>query len=124
MNTTKNTSERELKKKLQKMIVKNVEDDIKIYVVQEALKYHTIKDFFKDLFQNGCVSGMISSLVFYNQTEKFFDRHYHEIMELKEEFEASMGQPMNIPYHLKNYLAWFSFEQIAYQIANDLGLEI
>lgn len=125
MCTTKNISERKLQKKLQKMIVRNLEeDDIKICVAQEALRYHSIKDFFNDLLSHGCVSGMISSLVFYNQTEKFFDKHYLEIMEIKEELEASMGQPMKIPYELKNYLAWFGFEQTAYQMASNLGLEI
>ena len=34
-------------------------------------------------------------------------------MELKEEYEESIGEPMTIPYHLKNYLAWFGFEETA-----------
>ena len=59
--------------------------------------------FFKDLLQHGCISGMVPSLVYYSDTEKFFDHHYHEIMELKVEFEEMTGEPMQIDYHLKNH---------------------
>ena len=69
--------------------------------------------FFEDLLQNGCISGMVPSLVYYMDTETFFDKHYHEIMELKKEYEDAIGQPLDIPYHLKNYLAWFAFEETA-----------
>ncbi len=69
--------------------------------------------FFKDLLNYGCINGMVSSLVYYRDTEVFFDNHYHEIMELKEEYEKSIGEPMTIPYHLKNHLAWFAFEETA-----------
>ena len=123
MCTTKTISEKKLKKQLQKLLVENP-NTITASVVEEAFEYHTIKDFFNDLLNHGCVSGMIGRLVFYNQTEKFFDEHYHEIMELKEDFEASTGQPMTIPYHLKNHLAWFGFEQTAYYLVNKIGLEI
>jgi hypothetical protein len=69
--------------------------------------------FFKNLLNYGCISGMVGSLIYYHDTEKFFDHHYYEIMELKEEFEDSIGQPLEIPYQLKNYLTWFSFEETA-----------
>ena len=123
MRTTKTISEKKLRKKLQKILAENP-NTIIACVIEETFEYHTIKDFFNDLLSHGCVSGMISRLVFYNQTEKFFDEHYHEIMELKEAFEESTGQPMEIPYQLKNHLAWFGFEQTAYQLVNKLGLEI
>ena len=69
--------------------------------------------FFEDLLQHGCISGMVSSLVYYCDTEAFFDHYYHEIMELKTEYEEMTGQPMEIPHQVKNYLAWFGFEESA-----------
>lgn len=123
MCTTKTISEKKLKKQLQKILADNP-NTIKACVIEEAFDFHSIKDFFNDLLTHGCVSGMIGRLVFYNQTERFFDEHYHEIMELKEDFEESTGQPMKIPYHLKNHLAWFGFEQTACELANKIGLEI
>jgi hypothetical protein len=123
MSTTRNISEKKLKKQLQKVLAENP-NTIKACVIQEAFDYHNIADFFKDLLQNGCSCGMISSLIYYRDTEKFFDTHYEEIMELKTEFEESTGEVMQIPHQLKNYLAWFGFEQTAYQLVNEIGLEI
>jgi hypothetical protein len=67
---------------------------------------------------------MISSLIYYSDTEKFFDTHYEEIMDLKTEFEESTGESMKIPHQLKNHLAWFGFEQTAYNLVSEIGLEI
>ena len=85
-------------------------------VALEALDHDTpeeICSFFENLLQHGCVSGMVTSLIYYVDTEAFFDTHYHEIMELKAEYEEMLGEPMQIPYHLKNHLAWFAFEETA-----------
>lgn len=74
-------------------------------------------NFFEKFFKSGgCVSGYVSSLCFFNQTEAFFDKYYLEIMELKIEFEEMSGQPMEIPYELKNHLAWFAFEVTAWRL--------
>ena len=72
--------------------------------------------FFEDLLQHGCISGMVGSLVYYADTEAFFDKYYEEIIWLKTEYEEMTGQPMEIPYHLKNHLAWFAFEETARQL--------
>lgn len=50
---------------------------------------------------------MVPLLIYYADTEKLFD--YHEIMELKTEYEEMTGQAMAIPHQLKNYLIWFAF---------------
>lgn len=104
--------------KLQK-IAESPTDSLEKAVALEAYDPQSDENticFFMDLLNHGCVSGMVSSLVFYNQTEAFFDHHYHEIMELKEEFEEMTGQPMAIPYQLKNHLAWFAFEETAWRL--------
>jgi hypothetical protein len=123
MNTTKTISEKKLNKHLQKILDENP-NTIKACVIQEAFDYHNTKGFFEELSQYGCISGMVSSLVYYSDTEAFFDNYYHEIMELKEDYEESIGEAMKLPYNLKNHLAWFSFEQTAYQLVNEIGFEI
>lgn len=75
-----------------------------------------IPNFFEDLLKHGCISGMVSSLVYYTDTEVFFDKHYYEIMDLKISYEERLEQPMHISYNLKNHLAWFAFEQVARRI--------
>lgn len=123
MSTTKTISEKKLKKQLQKVLAENP-NTIKASVIQEALNSATIYGFFHDLLNYGCISGIVSSLIYYVDTEKFFDEHYEEIISLKSEFEKSTGQPMDIPHQLKNHLAWFAFEQTAYDLADLIGLEI
>lgn len=123
MSTTKNISEKKLIKQLKKVLAENP-NTVKASVIQEALDASSIYNFFHDLLNYGCVSGMVSSLIYYSQTEKFFDTHYEEIMEIKTEFEESTGEPMKIPHQLKNHLAWFAFEQTAYDLADLIGLEI
>jgi len=81
-------------------------------VACEALQCDDPHSFFKDLFQNGCISGMIGSLVYYADTYTFFDRYYAEIEVLRQEYELVIPVDCN----LKNYLAWFAFETVAYQI--------
>ena len=104
---------------LLKQICKNYPQSIKSEVAQEALEYDDPQSFFNDLLQHGCISGMVSSLIYYADTHAFYDKHYSEIEELRSEYEDSTGESLKINNDLKNYLAWFAFEQVAYQLVND-----
>jgi len=101
------------------------EDTITKIVANEALDRDEseVISWFEDLLQHGCQSGMVSSMIYYTDTEAFFDKYYHEIMEYKEEYEEMTGVPMKIPYQLKNYLSWFAYERVTgklYALANCL----
>lgn len=106
-----------LKTQLQN-IFNNEPNTFKAYVAQEAIEYHDIKAFFADLQQHGCAIGMISSLIYYSDTHKFFDEYYDEIEELRQETEDSLGAPIKIDGDLKNTLAWFAFEETGYRMLN------
>ena len=96
-------------------------------VAQEALDYGTDNptDMFHSLAQGGCQSGTIGSLIYYADTRAFFDEFYDDIEELREDWEDQLGQPLNIKGDLKNWLAWFGFEETARRMAHDdLGLEL
>ena len=97
---------------------------IEAYVAQEALEYgDNPAQFFNDILSHGCVSGMISGLIYYSDTHAFFDLHYDEIEELRCEYESSTGMAIDIKdKDLKNTLAWFAFEQTAFNIANKMEL--
>jgi len=63
--------------------------------------------------------------VYYTDTHKFFDTYYEEIEELRSEYEDSTGCSVDIQGRdIKNTLAWFAFEQTAYNLANKLELEV
>lgn len=98
---------------------------LKAAVADEALHYGSDDpaQMFTDLSQCGCQSGLIGSLIYYHDTARFFDCHYDDIEELREEYEANTGEPLRIKGDLKNWLAWFGFEETGYQLANELGLE-
>jgi len=105
-------------KELKKNYNKNT---IEQEVLNEALKYDDPKTFFTDLMTYGCQSGMVSKLIYYTDTHKFFDKYYDQIDELREEIEDSFGEPLKIEGDLKNWLAWFAFEETARKIyENDL----
>ncbi len=107
-----------------KQILKDYPQSIKAEVAEEALEHDDPKAFFKDLLQHGCISGMVGKLIYYKDTHAFYDKHYAEIEELREEYEESTGEPLKIPNNLKNFLAWFAFEQVAYQLVSEIEPEL
>lgn len=104
------------------------------YVIDEILENvdnytsdsfkENLKSYFEDLHTSGCQGGFVGPLIYYTDTNKFYDEHYDEIEELREEWEESVGQPLEIKGDLKNFYAWFAFEETARNIANELGLEV
>ena len=97
-------------------------------MAQEALdaldNYDDIKDWFSDLLQNGCVSGMISGLVYYHDTHEFYDNYYDDIENLRCEYEEMTGETLKPDNDLKNWYAWFAFEETARKLADELELDI
>jgi hypothetical protein len=100
------------------------EASIRKEVAKEALEYGDVACFFSDLARCGCVSWFIGSLIYYTDTHHFYDQHYDEIEDLRVEYEENIGMPIVIKGDLKNFFAWFAFEETAYQLSIELGLEI
>jgi hypothetical protein len=73
------------------------------------------------LIEHGCVSGWDGSLIYYEDTHDFFEEHYDEIEVLREQWVEQTGQDLQISGDLKNYLAWFGFEQTAWHIMQEAG---
>lgn len=109
-----------MKNQLENLLEDN-QDNIIEEVIKEALEYDNPKDFFEQLQQYWCVSWMVGSLIRYSDTHKFFEKHYEEIQEIRDELQESWV-PVEIPTNtdLKNFLAWLSFEEVAYRVYNIL----
>jgi len=103
----------ELEKEIKEIIINNVED------------YENLIDFFNDLANYGCVSGMVSELVWYNDTVDFCKRHKEDINEaISETLECYgidnikdlIGERFDTTDFLcigdqnQNYITWFIFE--------------
>lgn len=108
--------------KFLKKIIKEEPDSIRAFVAQEALERDSIRIFFNDLSSHGCISGMVSSLIYYHQTHQFFDTYYDQVEDLRLRYEKETGRQINLGHDLKNTLAWFAFEETAYDLARKLNL--
>ncbi len=125
-------------KELEKLkeIAEDKSNALKARVAQEVVdkiddygddKLEAIKSYFTDLFRGGCASGFVSSLISYYDTHKFYDQFYEEIEDLVSDYEQDAGERINTKDSgddRKNFFAWFAFEETAYRIANEIGVEI
>lgn len=106
-------------------IIEEEPNSIRAEVAREALGYGSedIVNFFSDLLQYGCQSGMVSGLIYYCDTHAFFDRYYDEIEDIRYELEESLGEPLKPNGDLKNGYAWLGFEETARLLTDELEIE-
>ena len=104
-------------------IAQEPQPSIRREVAQEALNYSydNLADFFHDLLHHGCISGMVGKLVYYYDTHAFFNNYYREIEDLRFEYEEQ-GIELKPTGDLMNWYAWFSFEETARKLAEELGI--
>ena len=97
--------------------------------VWEIVKLHTTeskdrKHWIQDLAVHGCVSGMVNNLIYYQQTERFFNQHEDEILELAGLYNFRPDIVDLGMMQLKNTLAWFAFEVTAEDLAEKKSLHL
>ena len=106
-----NTMEGTLKHEVAEIIMDQVDglekDNEILATVEEIVTY-------------GCQSGVVSALITYSDTEKFFNNHANEIFELVEDMRQEGIINMNNFELSKNNLAWFAFETIAQEIYQEM----
>jgi hypothetical protein len=113
-----------LKTKLKKLKLSNeLENYVIDYILDDYKTDDEIKCFFSDLLNNGCQSGMISTLIYYRDTKKFYIKFMDEIHELIEELESSMGETIKAKGTRSNFYAWLAFEETARSLSNEIGLD-
>ncbi len=86
------------------------------------------------MLYHGCVSGIVSELVYYSDTLKFYKKYKDEINSLLSELMQSMGcyslkdifgknfddeDPLCIDTQNQNLIAWFGFEETLRNIGNN-----
>lgn len=108
-------------------------------IVSNASDYESFETFLSELLTHGCVTGYISELVYYNDTQAFFERHKEEINELVHGHLSMVG--FDSPVELfgekwdkednlvldtnnQNLLAWFAMEETAREIGISLDLDL
>ena len=86
----------------------------------DGLENEEILSTVEEIVTYGCQSGIVSALITYSDTEKFFNNHANEIFELIEDMRQEGIINMNNFELSKNNLAWFAFETIAQEIYQEL----
>ena len=101
--------------------------------------YDNLKSVIKDILYSGLQSGIISDLIYYNDTLAFYKRYKKEIDTLLKDtmYESGVNSPADIfgkkwdiedfsiqDTNNKNLLAWFGFEEKTRELADKLGYEI
>lgn len=124
--------------KITKTLIKNLiieKDGIAKLILQDILdeadySNQTQKEFqeafissFNNLLNYGTNNGSIRRLICYTDTHAFFDEHYDEIEDLREEYEENVGEPLHIKGDLKDFMAKFGYEETAKKLASELEIE-
>lgn len=118
-----------------KLIELKGQSPLKDYVINYFLEEDNIKQQMKDLQKYGCQSGMVGTLIYYQDTEKFYDKYKEEINELAYEiidccgynsiFDLMPGKldkedQLFLQSTNKNYMAWFGFEEASYRLYEEI----
>ena len=118
------SSNRSLTLGLQRVIQRN-ESDLKTFVAEWILSHYPedIQATIEDILNFGCVSGMVSCLIYYEDTHAFFDEYQSEIEDLFYEYQEATGSSLKMSGDIKNWLAWSGFEQMTYNLSCELGVD-
>ena len=112
---------------------------LKEAVIDSVLNYYEddeeINGYFEDLQRGGCQSGMVSELIYYKDTNDFFDEHEDEIEDLitsnmdmlgtetRPLFIESLNGTAESITQEKNLLSWFAYEETAREIYEEITIE-
>lgn len=90
----------------------------------------------RDLFCGGCASGMVSDMIYYRDTLKFYRTHRAEIDAMIKDYmdQGVLESPADLrgwdksdPFareqNNQNLLAWFGFEEAARALCDRAGIE-
>ena len=122
------------KNKLYERVIDEILEDSKDY--EGTIKERIIKRC-NEIVEHGCVSGTVSSLIYYTDTISFYNNYYEEITEIVEELEESgmdilecclknnltTTQIIMNDEQAKNQISWLVYEEIAYELLNILEEE-
>ena len=113
----------------------NLKNNVLDYYINN--NYENVDELLKDmedLQKYGCISGMIGSLIYYDDTNKFYDENKEEINEILADVINGTGlsmeelfgdkfdkdDPLVIDYSNKNLLEWFGFEETSNRLYDEI----
>lgn len=115
---TKKTLEKKLKE-----IIKDTDNELEKYVAHNILDQDEPESYLSDVLRHGCQSGMVNALIYYTDTKQFYIKYMDEIDELYQNTCEETGETLAIGTPMYNWMAWFGYEQTAYNLSYKLGLQ-
>lgn len=115
-----------------------LEMDVLDELIEDYSDLGEVKSYIDDVFKQGCVSGICGRLVYYKDTNKFYDDFEDEIESHLESYQDDCGYNNRLEAisnlngagdvgnisQEKNLLAWFGYEQTIRGISDKLGFEL
>lgn len=78
-----------------------------------------LKSYMEDVLCYGCINGVVSELIYYNDTKSFLIKHMDEILDLLDAYLQQNGvSPIEIID--TNRLAWFGYEWAIQEIRDKI----
>lgn len=69
-------------------------DEVKNWLSYKVEPDYTEKAILEELQLHGCISGMVSELIYYYDTNRFYNKHRAEIFKLVDEYCESTGETL------------------------------
>lgn len=105
--------------------MKTLKEVAQEWIEEKIADGYTKQEAIDELMSHGCQSGMVSGLIYYTDTTKFFEEHKDEINALLKDTLWSTGldtaelfgdkwdtdDPLCMDTTNQNLLAWFGFEE-------------
>ena len=101
------------------------ETGIKLFVINDLTNFDNdgeIKTYINDVLTYGCQSGMVTSLITYNDTKNFTKNYLDECLEILDNVIQEIGKPSFVID--SNSIAWLSYEKTLRDLVIKLDLDI
>ena len=104
------------------------------YIIDKWDEYYDKKNIVTDVLEHGCQSGIVGSLIYYDDTTAYYETNKNAINELLYETMDECGiydlsklfgdkwdkeDPLAIDVLNQNLLAWFGFEETMRKVARE-----
>lgn len=91
-------------------------------IKNQVKNYDTPEQFFKDMQNGGCITGMISDFIYHADCKNFYIKNIDGLEDYKTELEDNLGEPITnrhkLPHH--TFIVWLCFEEYCYSIYSSL----
>lgn len=101
------------------------EEGIRLFVINDLLEMDNdeeIKTYINDVLTYGCQSGIVTSLITYNDTKNFTKNYLNEALEILDNLIQEIGKPAFIID--SNSIAWLAYEETLRDLIVELDLDI